>query len=182
MKTSWIICIIALLVPVVASGQGRMVASGAFGEGYAFAIADNGDFYMGGFTSEVLTWSHRGNIFDDSQFVKQADIVGVDSHYYIGTYPWALDALGNLFLMETQHGTWSYQGNLADLSGHDPQGEFIGLIAAEVGVRLVATTDMGDSYMHTPNGSWEYTGNIFADSGAVPAMGESIGGMKSMFR
>lgn len=176
-----LICVL-LLAAVFCNAQEPMVAFGTLAEGGTIAVAQNGDWYFGGETGHVLSWSPRGNVFADAGFVQQANMAGVASHYFSTPQPQAIDELGNIFLLELTHHTWSYVGRLGELAGHEPSGSIIGMTSINFGTVLVVVTDAGDSYMHEQLGEWTYQGNVFVESGVIQEETQSLGSVKQLFR
>ncbi len=174
------ICII-IVGASIAYCQEPIVAIGARGEGPAMAVAYNGDLYQGSF-SHGIEWKQKDNIFESAGFEQQANIAGYASQYWLGTEPFAIDEIGNVFSQEMTHGIWSYDGNLAEITGHDPSGIFVSMTSFEQGIRVMAVTENGDSYMHVHNGEWSYEGNLFEISGVIPAEKRSLGDLKSLFK
>lgn len=182
-------CTVALLLALgilayahMACAQETFTGIGTHGEGGPYAFTESGEFFQGSLSGSELGWSHRGNIFVSAGFERQAPIVGLGSHYWIGTQTFAVDEVGNVFALETTHYTWSHSGTLADLTGHEPAGVFMGVASFESGISLVAITDTGDAYMHRYNSEWIYAGNVYESSGVVGAGDVSAGSLKKLFR
>lgn len=177
-----IYAIIAILSCVSAAAQDQFVSIGTYGNAGPFAFTNNGDYYTGSVVSSELRWSLRGNIFESGSFQQQAPIVGFNSHFWINTYSFAIDALGNVYELDSSTFGWSHAGTLGAMTGHEPSGQFIGLVSFEYGIRLVAITNVGDAYLHSHNGDWSYAGNIFTSAGIIPTDTQSLGSVKHMFR
>jgi hypothetical protein len=177
--------LVAVLVGVLASigyAQNEIVAMGTYGELGPLAVSRNGDWFTGGFSGGILSWGLRGNVFTSAGVVSPGPIVGVDSEYWLGALPMALDAAGNIYVLSTSNSAWSHQGLLGEITGHQPNGNFAGIAVGEYGIRLVAVTDNGDAYMHTDGGSWVYSGNLFTSAGVVSSEKRSLGSVKQLFR
>lgn len=185
MTREMVLLLVAMLMGVSASigfAQNEIVAMGTYGELGPLAVSQNGDWFTGGFSGATLSWGLRGNIFESAGVTPQGPIVGVDSEYWLGALPVALDAVGNAFVLNTSNNVWSHQGLLGELTGHQPSGNFAGIAVGEYGIRLVAVTDGGDAYMHTNGGGWVFAGNLFASAGVVASERRTLGSVKQAYR
>jgi hypothetical protein len=159
----------------------------------AWALTDNGDYFIKNENQDEHIWEHWGNVFE---------VAGVDpaGRVFVGMATWgggnqglvAICSNGDAFVRDqsTEPGAdWSYVDNLFVESGHgSPEESPITWVAEYADSYVQVICANGDWYKTfgdpVNQGYWEYAGNILEMAGYAPiaAARTSIGEVKGLFR